>query len=443
MDRIRHRWRPALALFLATGLIWVGWAWWNGRRNRLAIMEIKSEMANARFGIAARRLAELLARNPGSNEAAYLLGTCEQRRGHEKGAAAAWSRVPPGSEFSRDAIQARMRLAEDDGRFADAEQLVKEAAEDPRNEGPELTAMLVPLYTQLGRIEEAERLVESRWEHLSATGEGASERAIFQLRLHILLTLKPNSVENIRAYLDRGSRLAPEDDRIWLGRANLAIRTGDFDEAKRWVDACLERRPDDVSVWRARLHWGMAADRIDVVRQAVAHLPSTESTPAQLHRLSAWLYSRRSDVESERRELERLVAVEPGDLTALDQLIRLAKKDGQLNRAAELGLKKAEIQRVRARYEKLYDRKQPIRDAVEMAQLAEQLGRWFEARAFLTLAIPADPKREDLSRDLARFSQGCLAVADPRQTLAEAVTHELGNDRVDGEKPSRSRAESR
>ena len=43
-----------------------------------------------------------------------------------------------------------------------------------------------------------------------------------------------------------------------------------------------------------------------------------------------------------------------------------------------------------------------MRDAEEMAHLAEQLGRGFEARVFLTLAISDEPEREDLRRELAR-----------------------------------------
>jgi tetratricopeptide (TPR) repeat protein len=242
-----------------------------------------------------------------------------------------------------------------------------------------------------------------------------------------VLTLKPNSVENIRAHLDHASRLAPEDDCVWLGRANLAIRTGDYDEAKRWLDACLERRPEDRAVWFARLNWGMAANRIDVVRQALTYLAAAEPTPAQLHRLGAWLSSHRGDTESERRELQRLIAVDPGDVTALLRLARLAVKAGQLTLAAELGRRRAEIERFRARFEKLYDRQQPVRDAVEMARLAEQLGRTFEARAFLALAILEDPERDDLRRDLARLSQGPLPVTGRRQTLADVLARELGN----------------
>ena len=39
---------------------------------------------------------------------------------------------------------------------------------------------------------------------------------------------------------------------------------------------------------------------------------------------------------------------------------------------------------------------QPYRDAMEMGRLAEQLGRRFEAKAFLTIALTVDPKRNDL-----------------------------------------------
>ena len=77
----------------------------------------------------------------------------------------------------------------------------------------------------------------------------------------------------------------------------------------------------------------------------------------------------------------------------------------------------AEIDRLRARYLKLYDRQQPIRDAVEMAGLAERLGRWFEARVFLTLAVSENPEREDLRRDLRRLNQHSATIWDDGQIL--------------------------
>ena len=152
---------------------------------------------------------------------------------------------------------------------------------------------------------------------------------------------------------------------------------------------------------------------------SVTHLPAAESMPAQLHRLNAWLASKQGDVETERRELERLLVADPADPTAVDRLVLLAEQDGQPAQAAELRRKKGEIDRLRARYEQLYERKQPIRDAVEMAKLAERLGREFEARSFLTVAISDDPNREDLRHDLERLSQSRAAVAERGQTVSE------------------------
>ena len=97
--------------------------------------------------------------------------------------------------------------------------------------------MLIPIFVQEGRAEEAQRLIESRWRSLDAKGEGASEQAINLARLHMELRWNVPPVESVREYLDQVGRLAPDDDRIWLGRANLAIRAGSYDEAAR-----LDRR---------------------------------------------------------------------------------------------------------------------------------------------------------------------------------------------------------
>jgi enediyne biosynthesis protein E4 len=424
----KRRWRLALALFCAGVLIWGAWGWWRDRSYRDAIMAIELEMVNGRFGIAARELNKLLEQEPGAGEAAILLGRCEQERGRIQAAAQALARVAPGSELSHKAILARMRLFHDQGRFAAAEQFINEAAEDRRNDRAHVRVLLVPIYSQLGRLDEARRLLEEWWEHLNETGEGASERAIDQVRMHIELAFKPNPVEKVRAYLDQADRMAPDDDRVWLGRANLTIRTGAYDEAKRWLDACLKRRPQDVPVWTARLSLGIATNRADLVRQALTHLPADASTLAQIHRLGAWLCSRRGDNESESRELERLVAVDPADLKSLDRLAQLAEIAGRPTRAQDLRGRKAEIEKLLARYEELFDRNQPIRDAEEMARIAEQLGRAYEARAFLTIEISEDPEREDLRQELGRLSQRSATVARRGHTLAEILAPELGND---------------
>jgi enediyne biosynthesis protein E4 len=403
------RWRLLLAILFGMGLVWGGWLWWTQRRYQRAMEEIEAEIMAGRHAIACQKLNRLMSwKADPKGGIAFLLGSCELARRRPREAGEAWARVVPGSAFSEKAIRGRMRLLDQSGQLAAAERLIQDAALDRRNDRTALLVLLVPSFNQQGRIDEAVRLIETRWEDLNKKGEGAMEPAIVLLRQHIELTSKATPVDALRAFIDTAARLAPQDDRVWLARANLAIRTGALEEAGRWLDSCLRLRPDDVQVWRTRLTWGMATDRIDIVQQAVKHLPSSELGPAQSHRLNAWLASRRGDVETERQEQQRLIEANPTDLAALDRLVQLAEKEGQHTKAAELGRKKAETDRLQARYDKLYERNQPIRDAVEMARLAEHLGRWFEARVFLVLAISEDPDREDLTRDFERLSRGMV-----------------------------------
>ena len=379
--------------------------------------EIESAIVAGQYAIACRNLENLLSwRADPTGEIAYLLGSCELSRGRKQAAGKAWARVAPGSAFTERAIEGRMNVLLGSGQLAAAERLVIDAALDSRNDRTALLVLLVPTYSDQGRMDEAGRLIEDRWEYLNARGEGALEPGIKLVLEHIELSFMAKPVGTVRDFLERASQLAPDDDRVWLGLANLAIRTGAFDEAKRWLDACQPSRPEDVAVWRARLNWGLATNRVDVVKQAMKHVPALESNSGQFHRQNAWLAAQREDLATERGELELLVAADPEDVTALDRLALLAAKEGQPTRVAELLRRKADVEGRLTRYRELRDRKQPFRDAVEFAQLAQQLGRIFEARVFLTIAISEEPARMDLRRDLDRLktTAAMIAVTGPR-----------------------------
>lgn len=393
MSKNRRRSRLLFALICGAGLGWGGWIWWSDHLYKSAMDEIEPDILAGRYTIACRKLDKLLSWYADSNGGiVYLLGSCELARGKTKAAGEAWLRVAPGSAFSERAIRGRMRLFHESGQFAAAEQLINDAALDTRNDRTALLVLLVPMFKELGRINEAEQLIEDRWKELNALGEGALEPAIKLVLEHIDLSLKVTSVETIGAILERASKLT-DDDRVWLGQANLAIRTGAYDEAQRWLNACQQRRSDDVSVWNARLTWAIATKQIDVVNKALTNIPTAQSNPAQLHRVRAWLAAQLGDVAAERRELELLVEADPAASTAFNRLAELAEKDGQPARAAELLRKKADIDLALTRYLKLHDRKQPIRNAVELARLAGQLGRRFEARVFLAIARSQETTR--------------------------------------------------
>jgi hypothetical protein len=71
--------------------------------------------------------------------------------------------------------------------------------------------------------------------------------------------------------------------------------------------------------------------------------------------------------------------------------------------AAEVFQKRNAVRELLGRYMMLHGRKQPIRDAEELARIAEQLGRGFEARGFLTIAVLQEPGRKDLREKLRTF----------------------------------------
>ena len=267
--RRKTKWQSLLFLSLAIvagALLWGGWKWRENRLERQAIAEISDDLGRGLYALAGRKLATLLNQNPHSDQGNYLLGACEKARGRPEEAVKAWARVSPDSPFAPRAIQGRIELEIERGRLADAEQIVIDAQQLPGIDGSGLGLFLGPIYGFQGRIDEAERFVEVRWNHLNSLGQGASEQAIQLARLSNELRLKEVPVDAIRSFLDQAAASAPKDDRIWLGRANLAIRVGAYDEAERWLDACQKRRPHDVPVWRGRLKLALATNRVAAAR---------------------------------------------------------------------------------------------------------------------------------------------------------------------------------
>jgi hypothetical protein len=84
-------------------------------------------------------------------------------------------------------------------------------------------------------------------------------------------------------------------------------------------------------------------------------------------------------------------------------LIDLYKKENQPALAAEVIQTRNTVRELLDRYKALHRRQQPIRDAEESAGIAEQLGRGFEARGFLTIAAFQEPLRKDLREKLRTF----------------------------------------
>jgi enediyne biosynthesis protein E4 len=429
MSKGARRWRPALLLsFVTAGVLWGGWKWSDVLHYRRSMARIEEEIEAGLVSRALKDLVELSAWYPSSDEVAYLVGTCEKARGRPEAAADAWAKIPADSTFAFRALAGRVELKLDQGRLSEAEQIIVSTRQDPRFVGEDPNILLGPVYSREGRPKEAMLVIEALWRCHNESGDAASETAINQLWLHIQLQSNPATDETIRAILEQAGQVAPDDDRIWLWKANLAVRTRSFAEAARWLDLCQARRPEDAAVWHARLDCAMATNRAPAAREALKHLPAAESNSAEVAKLAAWFAAQRGDGEAERKSLEHLIATDPCDFAALDRLITLRSKNGPPDIAVALRRRKDEITQLQARYAKLFKRHQPRRDAAELGRLAERLGRRFEAKAFLTIALASARDTASIQRDLARFSQGTDTLTGSARTLYELLVPEFDNN---------------
>ena len=196
MKASTRRWSLLVALVaIAGGLSYGGWRLWRVLSYRSALTEIRGQIDEKRHAIAARNLARVLASEPGSDEATYLLGLCEKALGRTERANQVWAHVPADSKYGTLAVVGRAALRVDEGRFADAEDLINQTLSMPRIDGFDLRRFLTPLFWHEGRLEEARRLVQTNWNALDRLGHGGSSQALELVRLHILLGMGKSSLD--------------------------------------------------------------------------------------------------------------------------------------------------------------------------------------------------------------------------------------------------------
>jgi len=406
MVTFRSRFAAALACgLLVLVLAWVGWLLVGGWQVRAGLSWAERRIEAKQYAAARDRLARLSTWWPRQGKVEYLLGVCEASLERPEAALAAWSRVPMGSAAFALAALAKGRTLRSLGRLTEAESAFGMAALDPGNAGLQARWSIAQLLLWEGRLDEYRRLLEEIV-RIAAPGEQA-----VALRERWRLDTVIVAAQEVQPVLDRAAVAAPDDDRAWLARAYLASRYGRYAEAREWLDRCLVRRPDDPVVWHAVLQWALDAGEPQEVVRALAKVRADCSTAAERCSLRAWLAAHRHDPGAERAALAQLIEIEPGNSAALDRLAALSVQAGQSNRAAVLRRTQEVILRDKEHYRQLMiaDRNPiPAEEQFERARLAERLGRWFEARGWLTLAL-----RRDAGEGRARSALDRLA-GDPR-----------------------------
>jgi tetratricopeptide (TPR) repeat protein len=388
---------------VAAAAVWGGVRAMETRRLRASLDQAKREMAEGHYQAAWKRLSGLPA-GEGSGEVDYQLGLCELYRGRRAAAMAAWERVPQGTPFAaRAAVQSAM-LTMDSGRFTRAEELLRDSLRrlpDPEKKEP-LRALQL-LYQLQGRTADVRRAIVDSW-------TSADSPASVLVQLYRLDTA-PYPLEMTRNVLEKADS---SDDRVWLARANLDIKTGRFDMAGRWLDACLRRRPDDQASWRSRLELAVSSGDADAAWPALEHLPAEAFSPAESLRFRAWLAGQLGDVRAERAALAALIDEEPGDTAGLARLAELAPAAGEAAEVDRLRARQAEMTAAKEQYRLLLRGDTPG-DPAELARLAGTLGRRTEARGWALIRDGKAPGQVKSPEPLV--SKG--STPDAGRTLAE------------------------
>jgi enediyne biosynthesis protein E4 len=372
------------------------------------LAEARAAFAAGHHALASDRLARLSERWTNDGEVYLLLGESELERARNQpsdrkteaqaaaaAALAAWSKVPPASHYFGRACLLRATHLINTGRYTPAEETLTAALADPRVAPRyELERALNRLYRFQGRFEEVREIVRGSWSHSPTPAVDLKE----------LWTLDHSAmpVEAWKRALDAADG---DDDRVWLGRATVAITTGNWGEAAPWLERCLSRRPDDPAVWRARLELAVGASDEAGFWSAVDHLQAAQFDAPAVLKLRAWLMALHRDQAAQERELRALVAVDPANTKALERLAVLMVPLGRAKESEDWHRRKAEVDRAHDKYRKaMFDGDDLSSRAEMLAALATTLGRTFDSQAWAILA-------DSQLRDPAPMAAGSPTVA--------------------------------
>jgi tetratricopeptide (TPR) repeat protein len=394
--RMRRRSR---GIGIATVLLALGWtlftqlaAWSKRGELRLA----QQEIARGQLGAAHRRLAALAAR-PGALEGAadYWLGVCEALSGRPDAALRVFARLPEGYLFDPVGAYHEAKSNLTQGKLHPAERRLEQAL---ARGGPGLNQvrdLLGHIYQIQVRFDDAKGL-------LGASLADAND-PIRVLKDLSNLEMDRLPYDGLKGALEKAGQLAPEDDRVWLGKSRLAIESGRWEEARDWLRRCGSGR-DDAPVLLAQIELARGSGRPDEALDAARQLGPGRLDVGERLALLAWLHEKRGDPREESLILEQWLRFDPEATRALERLAELSQRAGRADRVADLRRRKAEVERALEAYRLLLWREEPLRGAAErceLARLAESAGRRPQARALYNWAIAADrdylPAREALA----------------------------------------------
>jgi predicted Zn-dependent protease len=342
------------------------------RRFQSGLEKSRNDIAAGSYRNARKQLVELSRSQAGDGEVEYLLGLCEMHQGRRTAALTAWEHVKPTSAFAARATIQRALVMMEAGQYTRAEEILDAAR--GRATGTDDLGLLHALgvvYEVEGRADDLRKSIVDCWQY-SDTPETLLRKLAGQ-------ETAPLPVGRLQQALEKNPQ---DDDGIWLGRINLATRTGQFELANNVLEHCLARRPNDPVVWRAALELAQASGEPALAWRALEHLPADAASAVELARIRAWLIAGTGEIQTERVALAALLKQDPADTVALERLATLAAGAGDDQEVSRLRARITDVTTAKDRYLSLIKDESGASDPAAMARLAEFLGRTIEARGW-------------------------------------------------------------
>ncbi len=332
----------------------------------------------------------------------FLLGLCQERTGRRDLAMESWKELRPGTQFFDEATLRMAEWLEDAGRLDEAEARYRGAlaAEGPMS--TEIRHALMQLMWMEGRLEEARPLIRSNLLANERRHGPNDTRTTAVLRAHLTLDLEVYPIEHVRKRIDAAAAKSPSDRGVALGRAYLAMRSGQSEEARAILAKLAEGSPDDARIAFARFLEGLERGDVQVIDEMRKRFDPDLPQPGIAARAASIVAESRGATDVSERILESCLEANPGEIAVIERLAASYVESGHREKAAALRARRLTLDRDRREYGNRVGIDFRTETAT-MADLAERLGRFFEAGAFvreMLVKTPGDPKLLDRARRL-------------------------------------------
>ena len=208
---------------------------------------------------------------------------------------------------------------------AQAEAILESLPRDLGADGSEVRRVLELVYRFEGRMDDVRSLIVESW-------KGAADPPAVLRRLFVLDRAKYPAEDGRQS---RGQR-RPKRRPPLAGQGEPGDSERLPDEARRWLDRCKAKRPQDPAVWQAYLALARTTGDTAAAFDAMEQLPARRFSKADQLRLRAWIIGRSGDARGERDALNALLAEDPGDTAGWDRLAELALLAGRNRRGREI-----------------------------------------------------------------------------------------------------------